>query len=57
MSEMKIICANKDCPNKNSMKPVDIEPMLLLIGDSYKCPYCREYKFFLVAVKKVKNDN
>ena len=49
--EYKIVCSNANCSSVNTDKPIDIEDKLLLIGGSYKCPYCREYEFHIV--KKV----
>lgn len=51
-NEYKIICCNEDCGNVNTQNPKDITNILLLIGGSYKCPYCRGYKFYVTPQLK-----
>lgn len=45
---MRILCGNMDCPSREGkvIKQLN-EKDLLLIGDSFKCYYCRGYKFIL----------
>jgi hypothetical protein len=46
---MKILCSNERCSTRDRVEKMLLnEKDLLLIGDSYKCPYCRGYNFILI---------
>lgn len=44
----KLICANENCASINGSKPINIKDILLIIGDNFKCPYCRGNQFKLI---------
>ena len=44
---MNIYCADEDCSSRNRKKSLEISKILILIGKSYKCPYCRGFRFIL----------
>jgi len=52
---MKIMCGDENCSSRNRPIPMKFkESQLLKIGESYKCPYCRNDKFILIG-EKLKN--
>ena len=44
--KIKVYCESESCPSRTDK--MNLADILLLIGDSYKCPYCRGYKFLLI---------
>ena len=44
----RVLCSDEKCSSRNCPKPINIKDDLLLIGDGYKCPYCRGYTFILI---------
>ena len=44
--KIKVYCGNDLCSARTDK--INLADMLLLIGDSYKCPSCRGYKFLLI---------
>jgi len=52
--KVRIYCADKECSSKNRTNPIEITDILLLIGESFKCPYCRGYTFILCPDKNRK---
>jgi hypothetical protein len=48
----QILCANEQCSSRDRVNSISIGSDLLLIGSSYKCPYCRGDKFIIVKVRK-----
>ena len=45
----RIICTDEECKGFNE---VDITEILVLIGGTFKCPYCRGFRFYVVPSKK-----
>ena len=43
-----VLCSDEKCSSRNCPKPINIKDDLLLIGNGYKCPYCRNDKFILI---------
>ena len=52
MKEKKIYCADEKCSSRDRHESINIDGMLLLIGSSYKCPYCRGSRFLRVVGRK-----
>ena len=48
---MKVYCADEECISRSQSKRIEISDKLILIGNSYKCMYCRGYKFILTPDK------
>ena len=44
--KIKVYCGNDSCSSRTYK--INLADILLLIGSSYKCPYCRDYKFLLI---------
>lgn len=48
--KLKVLCGDDKCSSR--VDSMNVANILLLIGDSYKCPYCRGDKFILIKVDK-----
>ena len=48
---MYIYCADRECTSRNRPQSLEISKILILIGKSYKCPYCRGFKLILTKDK------
>jgi len=48
-NEIKVLCDDEDCSTREGRIPQLLRLKdLLLIGEGYKCPYCRGYVFMLI---------
>lgn len=44
--KVEVLCGKDECSSRDDK--TNLADIFLLIGDSYKCPYCRNDKFIII---------